>query len=135
MTNKEAIAAFYGKALTVNSASRPISVLAPLLADGFLSTGSVTANNNEDLMEQLEFFWQIIPDLKWDPQEIINEGDQYVVRSIATGSPNGNFMGMPTDGAKSFKIITIDIHTIKDGVIQNTHHVEDWATAIQQLKP
>ncbi len=134
MTNKEAIQAFYEKALTVNKETRPTAALSPVLADGFLSSGSVASKNKEELMKQLEFFWQIIPNLKWEIQEIINEGEKYVVRSIASGSPNGNFMGLPTDGTKSFKIMTIDIHHIKDGVILNTHHVEDWATAMQQLK-
>ena len=44
-------------------------------------------------------------------------------------------MGVPTDGTKSFKILTIDMHTVKDGKILETHHVEDWATAMRQLKP
>lgn len=134
MTNKEAVMAFYGQALTVNSETRPTAVLTPILSDDFISSASVASKNKEELMKQLEFFWQIIPNLVWEPQEVINEGDKYVVRSIATGSPNGNFMGMPTDGTKSFKIMTIDIHTVKDGVIMSTHHVEDWATAMQQLK-
>ena len=134
MTNQEAINAFYNHALTVNTASRPTEVLTPILADDFLSSGSVASKTKEELMQQLEFFWKIIPDLVWEPQDILNDGDKYVVRSIATGSPNGDFMGMPTDGSKSFKIMTIDIHTIKEGKILAVHHVEDWATAIQQLK-
>ncbi len=134
MTNKEAILAFYEQALSVNSTTRPTAVLTPILADDFLSTGSVAAKNKEELMNQLEFFWKIIPNLKWEPKDIINEGDKYVVRSLASGTPNGNFMGLPTDGTKSFKIMTIDIHSVKDGMIQNTNHVEDWATAMQQLK-
>ena len=134
MTNKEAIMTFYGQALTVNSETRPTAALTAILANGFLSSGSIATKNKEELMKQLEFFWKIIPNLVWEVQEIINEGDKYVVRSIASGSPNGNFMGMPTDGTKSFKIMTIDIHTIKDGLIMNVHHVEDWATAMQQLK-
>ena len=86
-------------------------------------------------MQQLEFFWKVVPDLKWIPEVIANDGDTYIVRSIATGTPNGDFMGVPTDGTKSFKIMTIDMHTMKDGKILRTHHVEDWATAMRQLKP
>jgi len=134
MTNKEVIAAFYGKALTVNTETRPTAVLTPILEDDFKSSGSVDSKDKNQLMGQLEFFWKIIPNLKWEVQEIINEGDKYVVRSIASGNPNGDFMGMPTDGTKSFKITTIDIHSIKDGKIVSTQHVEDWATAMRQLK-
>jgi len=134
MTNREAIAAFYNKALTVNSETRPTAVLSPVLAEGYQSSGSVESKGAEQLMGQLEFFWEIIPDLKWEPQQIINERDTYVVRSIATGTPNGDFMGVPTDGTKSFKIMTIDVHTIKDGKFVNTNHIEDWVTAMKQLK-
>ncbi len=134
MENKEAVLAFYNKALTVNTETRPTEVLTPLMAEGYKSSSSVDSKGAEQLMGQLEFFWKIIPDLKWEPQQIINEGDVYVVRSIASGSPNGDFMGVPTDGTKSFKILTIDIHTMIDGKFVNTHHVEDWPTAMKQLK-
>lgn len=134
MKNKEAINAFYEKALTVNNSTRPTAVLSSLLADGYKSSGSVEVKNAEQLSKQLEFFWKIVPDLKWQPQTIVNEGDTYIVRSIASGTPNGNFMGMPTDGTKPFKIMTVDMHTVRDGQIISTHHVEDWSTAMQQLK-
>lgn len=134
MTNKEAILAFYNKALTVNTETRPGAVLTPVLAENYLSSGSVESKNAQQLIGQLEFFWKIVPDLTWAPQQIINEGDTYVVRSKATGTPNGDFMGLPTDGTKSFEIMTIDVHTMKEGKITSTHHVEDWVTAMKQLK-
>ena len=134
MTNKEALAAFYEKALTVNTETRPEPVLATILADNFVSKGSVDSKNREQLTGQLGFFWKLIPDLKWEPQDMINEGNKYVVRSIASGTPNGDFMGLPTDGTKSFKIMTIDVHTIIDGKVVEVHHLEDWGTAMKQLK-
>lgn len=135
MGNKEAVIAFYNKALTVNNETRPTEVLSPLMAEGYKSSSSVDSKNAEQLMGQLEFFWKIIPDLKWEPQQIINEGDVYIVRSIASGSPNGDFMGVPTDGSKPFKIMTMDMHTMKDGKFVSTNHIEDWTTAMKQLAP
>ena len=132
--NKEAINSFYNKALTVNTMTRPTAVLKSLLTEGYKSSNSGGAKNADQLMGQLEFFWKLIPDLKWEPQVISNDGDTYIVRSIASGTPNGDFMGMPTDGTKKFEITTIDMHTMKDGKILATHHVEDWATAMKQLK-
>ncbi len=135
MKNKESINLFYNQALTVNTITRPSKVLAPLFAEGYKSYNSVDSKSADQLMGQLEFFWKLIPDLKWGIEEIINEGDTYVVRSKATGTPNGDFMGLPTDGTKSFSITTIDVHKMMDGKFVSTHHVEDWATAMQQLKP
>ncbi len=135
MKNKEAIKVFYNKALTVNSETRPTVALTPYMTEAYKSSSSAGSKNAKELMGQLEFFWKLIPDLKWEIQQIVNEGDVYVVRSIATGTPNGDFMGLPTDGSKSFKIMTMDMHTLEDGKFVSTNHIEDWATAMQQLKP
>ena len=64
---------------------------------------------------------------------MLQEGNKVIVRSLASGTPNGNFMGTPTDGSKSFKIMTIDIHTVENGQVVEVYHVEDWLTAIGQL--
>jgi len=50
-----------------------------------------------------------------------------------TGTPSGEFYGVPHSG-KSFKIMTVDIQTIKGGKIAKTYHVEDWASALNQLR-
>lgn len=134
MDNKAALTAFYRKALTVNAETTPTAVLTEVLADNFLSSGSADSKGKSALIGQVEFFWKLIPDLKWEPQEMINEGNKYVVRSLATGTPNGDFMGAPTDGTKSFRIMTIDIHIIENGKLQSVHHLEDWGTAMKQLK-
>ena len=55
------------------------------------------------------------------------------MRSRATGTPKGPFFGVDGKG-KSFDILTIDIHTIKNGQVITTYHVEDWAGALRQLK-
>jgi predicted ester cyclase len=132
--NKEALIAFYRKALTVNTETNPDEVLTPILADDFVSKGSVESKTKEQLIGQLRFFWKLIPDLIWAPQEMLNDGEKYIVRSKATGTPNGDFMGLPTHGTKSFEIMTIDIHKIIDGKIVEVHHLEDWGTAMKQLK-
>ncbi len=134
MMYEDVVNAFYEKALTVNQILNPATVLDEVLAENFTSKGSVEEKNKEQLQGQLGFFWKLIPNLKWEVQEIINQNNQYVVRSIATGNPNGNFMGLLTDGTKSFSIMTIDIHTIENGKILKTYHLEDWGTAMKQLK-
>ncbi len=134
MENKAALIAFYRKALTVNTETTPTTVLTEVLSDSFLSSSSLDSKEKPALIGQVEFFWKLIPDLKWEPQELINEGNKYVVRSIASGTPKGDFMGLPTDGTKSFKIMTIDVHTVENGKLQSVHHLEDWSTAMKQLK-
>lgn len=132
--NRDALIAFYRKALTVNTETTPTAVLTEVLADDFISYGSVESKGKPQLIGQVEFFWKLIPDLKWEPQDIANDGNKYVVRSLVSGTPNGDFMGTPTDGTKSFKIMSIDFHTVIDGKLTSVHHLEDWGTAMKQLK-
>lgn len=131
---KEIVRPFYTHCLTVNDAGEPSALMGRLLAEGFQSYGSVDAKGKAQLIGQVGFFWRLIPDLRWEIQEMLQEGDKVVVRSIASGAPRGDFMGLPTDGSKSFRIMTIDIHTVRDGQIQQVHHLEDWATAMKQLR-
>ena len=134
---KETVMPFYEKALTVNNETNPADVLNGLLADGFVSYGTVENKNSEQLIGQVGFFWKMIPDLVWAPQEIIENGNQVIVRSKVTGTPNspeGKFFGVPTNGTKSFETMSIDIHTIENGKIVKVNHVEDWATALKQVK-
>lgn len=88
--------------------------------------------DREGFVTTLKGFGRIIPDLKWEIQEILQQGDRYIVRSIATGTPTGKMFGEEPTG-KSFKIMTIDIHTVKDGKIVRSYHVEEWLKAKYQL--
>lgn len=79
------------------------------------------------------FFAKLMPDLKWEPQEILQDGNKVIVRSRATGTPKGPLFGVDGQG-RSFDIMTIDIHTVENGKIISSHHLEDWSGALQQLK-
>ena len=124
----------YTDCLTVNTRANAGEVMGRLLADNFQSMGSADAKGKMEFIGQIQFFWQLVPDLKWDVQELFQDGSRVVVRSMASGSPKGDFMGMSTDGSKSFKIMTIDIHTVEGAQIKQVYHLEDWATAMRQLR-
>ncbi len=130
---KDVVTPFYTKCLTVNAETNVAEAMDKILATNFQSRGSADVKTKEQLIGQIQFFWKLVPDLKWEIQEMIQEGNQVVVRSLASGTPNGNFMGVQTSGTKSFKTMTIDIHTVKNGQVVEVHHLEDWATAIKQL--
>jgi predicted ester cyclase len=86
----------------------------------------------DGFVSQVGGFGKLIPDLKWDIKDVLVDGNRIIVRSEASGTPVGPFFGVPPTG-KSFRIMTIDIHTIKDGKAITAHHVEDWAGALRQL--
>ena len=75
----------------------------------------------------------IIPDLHWAIKDILVIGDQIIVRGEATGTPTGEFWGAQPTG-KSFKTMAIDIFTLKNGKLASAYHIENWMTALEQLK-
>jgi predicted ester cyclase len=128
---------FYDTCLTVTAGGDPshvASVLDALLADDFRSINSAETKSKQQLIGQVQFFWKIVPDLAWRIDEMLEVGSRVVVRSTATGSPRGEFMGIPVDGSRTFRVMTIDIHTVIEGRIREVHHVEEWATAMRQLR-
>jgi len=74
-----------------------------------------------------------IPDLRWTVQDIQVFHDQIIVRGEATGTPTGEFWGTQPTG-KSFKTMAIDVFTVRNGKLASAYHVENWMTALQQLK-
>jgi hypothetical protein len=78
-------------------------------------------------------FANTIPDMKFDIKEVLVSGDRIIVRGEVAGTPAGELFGAPHTG-KSFRIMTVDIQTIKDGKIARTFHMENWLSALGQLR-
>ena len=78
-------------------------------------------------------FAKSIPDMKFDIKEVLVSGNRVVIRGEVTGTPSGDFFGVP-HGGKSFKILAIDIQTIKGGKIAQTYHLENWLMGLGQLR-
>lgn len=76
---------------------------------------------------------KIIPDLHWTIKDIWTSGNRIVVRGEATGTPTGELYGVKPTG-KSFKTISIDMFTVKDGKLATAYHVENWMAATEQIK-
>lgn len=131
---KDLVKAFYTDCLTVNNHANAASVMGDLLAEDFQSINAKETKGKTVMIGQIQYFWKLIPDLKWVPQEILQDGNKIIVRSVFSGSPKGDFMGLTLDGTKSFSSMSIDIHTIENGQIKMVYHQEEWTTAIAQLK-
>jgi len=78
-------------------------------------------------------FANSIPDMKFDIKEVLVAGDRVIVRGEVTGTPAGELFGVPHTG-KSFRMMAIDIQAIKDGKITKTYHMENWLSALGQLR-
>jgi len=78
-------------------------------------------------------FAKSVPDMTFEIKEVLVVGDRVIVRGEVTGTPAGDLFGVPHSG-KSFRIMAIDIQTIRDGKIARTYHLENWLSALGQLR-
>jgi ketosteroid isomerase-like protein len=78
-------------------------------------------------------FASTIPDMKFAIREVLVAGDRVIVRGEVSGTPSGELFGVPHSG-NNFRIMAVDIQTIRDGKIAKTYHMENWLSAIGQLR-
>lgn len=131
--DRDVVSAFYTDLLS-NPAGDDLGVrVRAVVSEDWVSVPTPRGGNGaEGITKTLAGFGRAIPDLNWEIKEILQDGDRFVVRSIATGTPVKKVFGVEPAG-KSFEIMTIDIHTVKDGKIVRSYHVEEWLKAVQQL--
>ncbi|MEO7397410.1 MAG: ester cyclase [Ilumatobacteraceae bacterium] len=73
------------------------------------------------------------PDLRMDAQDVLESGDKVVARVRATGTNQGDFMGMGATG-KRIDVQLIDIMRFGDDGLMHEHWgVMDSLTMMQQL--
>ena len=131
--DKDTVAVFYE--LLSNPGSAELAAeFQDVTLESWESIGNYSGKNKtrDAFLGQMGGFAQLMPDLDWSVQAMHQDGDVIVVRSRATGTPVAPFLGVDGEG-RSFDILTIDIHELEDGKIVRTYHVEDWASALQQL--
>ena len=87
----------------------------------------------EQSMKVVGNFAKSIPDMRFDIKEVLVAGNRVIVRGEVSGTPSGELFGVPHTG-RSFRIIAIDIQTITDGRIARTYHLENWLSALGQLR-
>jgi len=131
--DKETVTAFYDLLSNPDSEAYAEAFEAATL-ENWQSIGNYSGQNKnrEAFLGQVGGFAKLMPDLKWAIQDMHMDGNFVTVRSRATGTPIAPLFGVDGEG-RSFDIMTIDIHELQDGKIAKSYHVEDWATALQQL--
>ncbi|MEM7170549.1 MAG: ester cyclase [Pseudomonadota bacterium] len=126
---------FYTKILTRASGADVAATAEAIISENWESIGNYSdkAKSRDEFVKQMIGFGQLIPDMTWNIEEMIISDNRVIVRGRATGTPQGPLFGIDGKG-KSWEIMSIDIHTVEDGKIVTSYHVEDWAGAIRQLK-
>jgi predicted ester cyclase len=129
---RDSVAPFY-KALNAEFANESAELVKQSTAPQWISCrGNDICNSRDEVIAGIGQRLKSVPDLKWEIKEILVSGNQVTVRGEATGTPAGEFMGAPHTG-KSFKVMSIDVHTLEGGKMVRSYHIEDWLGAVRQI--
>lgn len=102
------------------------------------ASGGFEPAKPEDLRPMFPAWYTAFPDYVHNIEDVIAEGDKVVVKTIYTGTHEGDFYGAPPTG-NSFKYLGIHILTVKEGKIVEAWVLEDmlylWQQLGMELKP
>lgn len=106
-----------------------------LLADDFVEHEETPglAPTKDGVLEFFRMYRAAFPDLHMAPEDVVASGEKVVARVRATGTHQGEFMGMPATG-KSVDVQLIDIMRFADdGLVRDHWGVVDMLAMLQQL--
>lgn len=89
--------------------------------------------DREALAKVFKAVGKMVPNLRWTIQDVWVNEDRIVVLGEASGTPTENFFGVEPTG-RSFKTISLDIFTVKNGKLSSAYHVENWVGAMAQVR-
>jgi steroid delta-isomerase-like uncharacterized protein len=91
------------------------------------------APTKEGVLQFFAMYLAAFPDMRMEPQDILIRGDKVTVRARATGTHEGELMGMPATG-KRIDVQLIDILRFGDDGLAHEHWgVFDVFGMMQQL--
>jgi steroid delta-isomerase-like uncharacterized protein len=88
--------------------------------------------NKEGVRMMFEMFRTAFPDVKFEVDDIIAEGDKVCVRARMTGTHQGEFMGMPPTG-RTINVGIADFLRTDNGKAVEHWSVTDTGAMMQQL--
>jgi steroid delta-isomerase-like uncharacterized protein len=106
-----------------------------LLAEDFVEHEEMPGlePSKEGVKQLFHMYRAAFPDLRMEPQDVLVSGDKAVARVRATGTHQGEFLGMPATG-KSVDVQLIDITRFGDDGLAREHWgVFDALALMQQL--
>jgi steroid delta-isomerase-like uncharacterized protein len=106
-----------------------------LMADDFVEHEELPglAPGKEGVKAFFRMYLAAFPDLRMDAQDVLASGDKVVARVRATGTHQGDFMGIPATG-RSIDVQLVDIIRFGDDGLAHEHWgVLDAMKMMQQL--
>jgi steroid delta-isomerase-like uncharacterized protein len=122
-------------------AARDAAALAATHAvDGTVNspTGGLLSGRSE--IERIYRIWlTAFPDMTWQPEEVLIDGDRVVVLAKMVGTHAGEFFGLPAAG-RHVEVEVAQVMTIADGLIVTERRIYDFTgllvqTGVLRAKP
>jgi steroid delta-isomerase-like uncharacterized protein len=112
-----------------------VGILEEVLAPDYVyytPSGSTKPMSKEETIESVNAHGKAFPDLNWNIEELIAEGDKVVLRFIALGTHQGEFESIPATGNK-IEISAIEVFRIENGKIVEERLDGDMLGVMMQL--
>ena len=106
-----------------------------LMADDFVEHEEMPglAPTKDGVLDMFRMYRAAFPDMQMNAEEVLVSGDRTVTRGKATGTHQGELMGMPPSG-KRIEVKFIDIMQFNDaGVVREHWGLMDMFSMMQQL--
>jgi steroid delta-isomerase-like uncharacterized protein len=107
-----------------------------MLADDFVEHEELPPGmppGREGTRQLFEMLLAAFPDMKWDPEDILVDGDKAVARVRFTGTNDGEFIGKPATGRR-VNVQVVDIVRFgEDGLAKEHWGVFDMMGLMMQL--
>jgi predicted ester cyclase len=128
---RASVAPFYQALNAAFAKDSPDLIRQATAPDWVSCRGNDICNSRDEVIAGVAARQKSVPDLTWEIKEVLVSGNRITVRGEATGTPTAKFFGAAPSG-KSFRIMSIDVHTIEGGKLVRSYHIEDWMGAVRQ---
>ena len=105
------------------------------LADGFVEHEQLPGleQSKEGVRQLFSMYRAAFPDLRMEPEDVLASGEKVVARVLATGTHQGEFLGIPATGRR-IEVAVIDIMRFgEDGLVHEHWGLFDSLGMMQQL--
>lgn len=104
-----------------------------LLADNFQEIDQRGETKNKaDCITETKELKKAFPDMKYDIQQVIAEGDKVAVVDTFSGTMKGEMNGMQPTG-KRMSVPEVDVYTVKNGKLAESRSALDTGYMMEQL--
>ncbi len=94
--------------------------------------GMSASSGKEAARQQIGMMQAAISDLRFNVEDMVEEGNKVAARVTITGTHTGEFMGIPASGG-TLDVKAIDVFEVRDGKVAAHWGVTDTAAMLMQI--